>query len=194
MTLPDAPSDAALVRRMAAGDESAVGALYDRYGATLYALAVRILGDREDAEEAVMDAMAQAWSGANRYAAERGSVGAWLVVLVRSRALDRRRAGGRRLLALDRAAAAEAAPGMGGAPPPTSAAAEAGEQRARVLAALAALPEPQRVCLELAYYDGLSQSEIAARLAEPLGTVKTRTRQALIRLRERLLPLRLEQA
>lgn len=181
-------SDAALVARIAAGEEAALGQLYDRYGNTLYALAYRILGDRDDAEEVVMDALTQAWRSAATYAAGRGSVAAWLVMLGRSRALDRLRARERQARALGRAAVTDpgSPPAMGRAEPESQVAAELGERRARVLAALGELPEPQRVCIQLAYYEGLTQTEIAARLAEPLGTVKTRMRSGLIKLRESL--------
>jgi RNA polymerase sigma-70 factor (ECF subfamily) len=186
--------DRALVARVADRDGAALGALYDRYGRTLFSLAYRILGDGDDAEEVVMDAMAQAWRSAADYSSERGSVAAWLVVLVRSRALDRLRARRRQERALDRASSLtpETAPGMGSALEGAGAAAEAGDRRSRVLAALRELPESQRVCLELAYYEGLTQTQIAARLDEPLGTVKTRMRLGLIKLRESLQPAIME--
>jgi RNA polymerase sigma-70 factor (ECF subfamily) len=186
--------DRALVARVADGDGAALGALYDRYGRTLFSLAYRILGDGDDAEEVVMDAMEQAWRSAADYSPERGSVAAWLVVLVRSRALDRLRARRRQARALDRAWSLEpeAAPGMGSTLEGAGAAAEAGDRRSRVLAALRQLPESQRVCLELAYYEGLTQTQIAARLDEPLGTVKTRMRLGLIKLRESLQPAIME--
>jgi RNA polymerase sigma-70 factor (ECF subfamily) len=183
----DLAPDRELVGRLAAGDESALASLYDRHGKTLYGLAYRILTDREDAEEVVMDAFTQAWRGAGSYSAERGSVAAWLVVLVRSRALDRLRSRERRQRALGRAALVDPlapSPGMGAGPLPSDAGAERGERRERVLAVLASLPESQRRCIELAYYDGLTQTEIAERLAEPLGTVKTRVRLGLMKLRE----------
>ena len=181
-------ADRDVVARIAGGDEGAVGTLYDRHGKTLYALAYRILGDTRDAEEVVMDALAQAWRGAATYAADRGSVAAWLVVLARSRALDRLRSRSRQARAVDRAAELEPSggPAMGGKAEPASRAAEQRETRERVMAALRSLPEQQRVCIELAYYEGLTQSEIAERLSEPLGTVKTRMRLGLIKLRESL--------
>lgn len=185
---PAVVADRDLVTRMSEGDEGAVGTLYDRYGKTMYAIAYRILGDRDDAEEVVMDALAQAWRSSGTYSADRGSVAAWLVVLARSRALDRLRSRGRQALAVDRAVELEpeGALAMGRPEEAASHAAELGERRERVKAALHALPDPQRVCIELAYYEGLTQSEIAERLAEPLGTVKTRMRLGLIRLRESL--------
>lgn len=188
------PSDGVLVSRLAAGDDAALGALYDRHGATLYALAFRILADRDDAEEVVMDAMTQAWRASGTYSADRGSVAAWLVVLTRSRALDHLRSRHRQARALDRAAALETdgALAMGDQASDAGAAAEHGERRARIRAALASLPEPQRVCIELAYYQGLTQTEIAAQLGEPLGTVKTRMRLGLLKLRDTLQPLLVE--
>ncbi len=174
---------------MAQGDEGALGAIYDRHAPVLYALAYQILKDRDDAEEAVLEAFTQAWSRSTTYERARGSVAAWLVVLARSRALDRVRARTSHQRALERASVGEPdspSPAMGRPSPETSGRAEAGEQRARILSVLGQLSESQRVCIQLAYYDGLSQSEIAARLQEPLGTIKTRTRQAMLRLRDLL--------
>jgi RNA polymerase sigma-70 factor (ECF subfamily) len=192
---PGAEADGALVARMAAGEERALGALYDRYGRTLFALAYRILADRDDAEEVVLEAFTQAWRSSDRYALERGSVAAWLVVLARSRALDRLRSRERHARAMERAAGSapvEGAPGMGRPEPDTGRAAEDAERRQRVLGVLEELPEAQRVCIQLAYYDGLTQVEIAARLAEPLGTVKTRMRLGMIKLQEMLRPMAAE--
>lgn len=193
----DLVPDARLVASLAGGDEGALASLYDRHGKTLYGLAYRILGDRDDAEEVVMDAFTQAWRAAASYSADRGSVAAWLVVLARSRALDRLRARARRVRALSRAVEQDPtspSPAMGTPSVGTDDGAEAGERRDRILAVLRALPEAQRQCIELAYYDGLTQSEIAARLSEPLGTVKTRMRLGLIKLREALEPARTESA
>lgn len=189
---PRPETDTAIVSRMAGGDQRALGALYDRHGPTLFALAYRILGDRDDAEEVVMEAFTQAWRNAAGYATDRGSVVAWLVVLARSRALDRLRARDRHARAVTRAAeheGGERAPAMGAQLPATHHAAEDRERRTHVLAALQELPEPQRICIQLAYYEGLTQTEIAARLAEPLGTVKTRMRLGLIKLKETLRPM-----
>ena len=177
---PDA--DTRLVSRLAAGEIDAAGELYDRYAGQVYALARRILRNDGDAEEVVQDVFSQAWRTARRFEAARGSVIGWLLVIARTRAIDRLRA---RQSRPD--AAGDAYPETIAAPGPApSDTLLSNEQAARVREALIALPETQRVPLELAYYEGLTQPEIAARLTEPLGTIKTRMRTALKTLRERL--------
>lgn len=189
---PDVRADLDVVHRMAAGDERALAEAFDRFGTLAYSLAAAMLGDTRDAEEAVSDAFSQLWRSAGEFDASRGSLRAWIVTVVRSRALDRLRARRRaeRLVSTEEhgsgplvAAAADPAEG-----PDLNA--EGVERRARVEAALAALPARQREALHLAYFEGLSQSEIAQRLQEPLGTVKTRVRAALAKLRSLLEPLR----
>ena len=182
--------DRTLLERAAQGDEAAFEQLYDRYSAVLYALALRIAGEASDAEEIVLDSFAQAWRDATRFRPERGSVIAWLTTICRSRALDLVRARGRRGKLLDSAHAAEpdAPPAMGSAPAPGDRELDLLERRQWVADALRALSQPQRQAIELAYYDGLSHSEIAERLGEPLGTVKTRVRLAMEKLRETLRP------
>lgn len=175
-------ADNSLVQRMAAGDERALGELYDRHGRVMYALARAILGERADADEVVVDTFGQAWRGAAQFDPERGSVGAWLATIARTRALDLVRARGRRSRALERAASLSDS----GVPEPADRDAERAEARRLVTGALAGLPEPQRRAIELAYFGGLSQSEIAATLGEPLGTVKTRIRSGMTKLRELL--------
>jgi len=177
--------DHALVQRMAAGDERALGELYDRHGRVMYALACAIVGERADADEVVVDVFGQAWRGAARYEPARGSVGSWLATIARTRALDLVRARGRRSRALERAVQLS----EGGVANPVAADdapdrdAERSETRRLVTHALTDLPEPQRRAIELAYFGGLSQSEIAAQLGEPLGTVKTRIRDGMAKLR-----------
>jgi len=177
--------DHALVQRMAAGDERALGELYDRHGRAAYALACAIVGERADADEVVVDVFGQAWRGAAQFEPARGSVAGWLATIARTRALDLVRARGRRSRALERAAQLSeggvASPVAAGDPPDRDA--ERAETRRLVTRALADLPEPQRRAIELAYFGGLSQSEIAARLNEPLGTVKTRIRDGMAKLR-----------
>lgn len=182
--------DVALVRAMTGGDAVAMSAIYDRHSAQLFGLALRITREQADAEEVIVDAFAQAWREAERFDATRGPVIAWLTTIVRSRALDVARAQGRRGR-LQEAVEAEgdAVPAMGSGLPTPIAAVLAEERGTRVREALTALPAAQRTALELAYFEGLSQSEIAERLDEPLGTIKTRLRLGLRRLRELLAPL-----
>lgn len=184
-------TDDVLVRAMARGDADAMARLYDRWSAPLFGLALRITREKADAEEVVVDAFAQAWRDAGRFEAGRGSVGAWLAMIARSRALDLVRSSTRRNRLNDSASveSSDAPVAMGSRFPSPSAHVEDDERARKVREALDALPATQRATLELAYFEGLSQSEIADRLAEPLGTVKTRVRLGLRRLRELLAPL-----
>jgi RNA polymerase sigma-70 factor (ECF subfamily) len=201
--IPDAADDAALAARLAAGDERALAALYDAYSARLYALAYRILSTPQDAEEAVLDAFLQAWREAPRFDPARGTLTAWLVLITRSRALDRLRARGRLERTMDRARAlagpaddsatadpSAAGPAVGSRSADPAREVERREEDARVRAALDTLPPPIRQALDLAFFEGLTHTEIADRLGWPLGTVKTRVRGGLLRLREALRPLR----
>ena len=181
----------ALIAALAAGDERAAGRLYDRYAPMLMAVAFRITRSRADAEEVVLETLEQAWRQAQRYEQSRGSLGAWLAVIARSRAFDRVRTDQRRAR---RVVSVEEQPG--GAFPDAideSASsmdvAEASEARVLVARALGALPAAQREAVELAFYDGLSHSEVAERLGEPLGTIKTRIRMGMRKLRDMLQPL-----
>lgn len=186
--------EAELVRRMAAGDERALAEMYDRFSGSAYSLALAVVREPADAEEVVADTFAQVWRSAARFDAKRGSVAAWVHLIARTRALDRLRARKRRVQLMDRAAR-ESEEGLAvpvAAPAPADGAVEQGELRQLVLASLAQLPEPQRRVIEMAYYGGLSQSEIAADLHEPLGTVKTRMRTGMEKLRAALAPLRQE--
>lgn len=190
-SLPGADRDRDLVLRMRAGDEHALGALYDRWAAMVHALVMRVLDDADEAEEVVEETFWQAWRQAERYEPSRGAVSTWLVTMARSRALDRLRAARRsREDAWSRLGDGEAedrAPraGQDVAADPQQAA-EAAERRTRVMTALDALPAEQRDTITLAYFGGLSQSEIAERTGQPLGTVKTRTRLAMEKLRGQL--------
>lgn len=188
--LADSTHDRALLARAARGDERAVAGLFDRYGRVLYAVAFRISGERADAEEIVSDAFAQAWRDAPRFDAERGSVPAWLTMITRSRALDLVRARNRRHEANRRAAAGhpEGTPGAASPVDDPATAVDQAERRVQVLAALDALTTEQRTAIELAFYGGLTHSEIADQLGEPLGTVKSRIRAGMQKLRESLRP------
>jgi len=161
---------------------SAIGELYDRYASILFPLALRIVRDRAEAEDVVHDAFVTVSDRAGQYSPERGSVAAWLVTLVRNLSIDRTRRRDRRgALARDVFAYEPVAPVQG----PESLTAEAGE-RARIRRALAALPEAQRTTLEVAFFEGLSYPEIAARESVPLGTIKSRAARAILALREAL--------
>ena len=183
----DAMWDVAIVEQMAGGDESALGALYDRWADAVNALVVRIVRDEAEAEEVVEAVFWQAWQQAGRYTSDRGVPGAWLLTIARSKSLDRLRSLRRRR---DEQPADESIfdkqPAVGD---PLSIL-DSNERAAHVSLALRQLPDEQREVLDLAYFDGLSQSEIAERLGLPLGTVKTRARLALRKMRDRLDALR----
>jgi RNA polymerase sigma-70 factor (ECF subfamily) len=178
-------ADVDLMRRVAQQDQAAFEALYDRYAALVYGVTLKVLGSRPDAEEVVLDVFAQAWRTAGRYDPQRGRVDAWLLVIARSRSLDKLRARQRdgKVVEASEAKAAEA-------PVVTISGPEKdlliAERRAAVVAALEDLPAAQRLPLELAYYKGLSQTEIAEATGEALGTVKTRMRLGMGKLREAL--------
>ncbi len=174
---PAGAADEALLRRVAAGDALALRQLYDRCAPTVLALALRILHNRAEAEDILQDAFLEAWKRARNFDARRGSATAWILAIARSRALDGLRAKG----SADRAAQAAAREEVLPLPPPIESA-EQRQERDRLQRALSALPPEQRETLELAYFEGLTQSEIAARTGDPLGTVKTRCRLALDKL------------
>jgi RNA polymerase sigma-70 factor (ECF subfamily) len=194
MTLPppdlETP-DGTLLARIAAGDERALGDLYDRYGRMAYSLACAIARDPADAEEIVADAFAQVWRSAATFDPARGSAVAWLATIVRTRGLDFLRAQRRRARTIERAAALadDDAPLLAPAPESAERGVELSEAQTLVRRSLAELPAPQRRVIELAYFGGLSQTEIAARLSEPLGTAKTRMRSGMEKLRQALGPL-----
>ena len=172
-------SDESLLARVASGDDDALGSLYDRFGRVSYGLALRILRDERLAEDAVQDAFIAVWRQAASFRPERANARTWVLTFVHRRAVDLVRREERR----------RAEPLEPESEPASGTAAEAAELRARreaVQRALAQLPEEQRRPIELAYYGGLSQSELAERLGEPLGTIKSRMFTGLKRLRELL--------
>ena len=178
---------AALIREAAAGDQQALASLYDATSRAVYGLLLRILADASAAEEVLLDVYAQVWRPAGAYSAERGTPLAWLTTIARSRAIDRLRRGRleqQRTGPLDLTTAQIAAAGAS-----VEEEVEAREKGAIVRAALDALAPEQREVIELAYYGGMSHSEIAAARGLPLGTVKTRTRLGMMRLREMLRPV-----
>lgn len=178
--MSEAELDRSCMDRMRAGDVRALEELYDRHTPMLYSLVLRIVGRAADAEEVLQDAWVQAWKRAETWEGERGTVAAWLLTLARSRAIDRIRS-----VAARRRAETSAPPPDPPVDRDEPAANVSDRQRSeRVSAALATLNPRQREVLELGYFGGLSQSEIAARLDAPLGSVKSWTRQGLMRLRE----------
>jgi RNA polymerase sigma factor (sigma-70 family) len=174
-------SDEALVALVARGDEDALAELYDRVGRIAYGLALRVLRDERLAEDAVQEAFLQVWRSAATYRAERAKASTWVLTLVHRRAVDLVRREERR-----QAEPLTDESVLGPAPEQTEEAAWLRFERERVQAALAELPDVQREALELAYYGGFSQSELADRLGVPLGTIKSRMFAGLSRLRELL--------
>jgi RNA polymerase sigma-70 factor (ECF subfamily) len=173
--------DVKLLKAIAARDEAALAQLYDRYRTILFGLLMRILNNREEAGDVLQEVFLQVWRKAGDFDENRGRPFTWLVTLGRSRAIDRLRT----LAARDRVAEASAKEAVEDF---SDAATDAfkSEQRGLVNKALAQLPDEQKRPLMLAYFDGLTQSEIAARLGAPLGTVKTRMRTGMMNLRELL--------
>ena len=178
----NAGEDAALLARIAGDDPDALGELYDRYGRVVFGVLYRLLGAPEAAEEVTQDAFHAVWQRAATYRADRGAVRTWLLAIARNAAIDWRRTKGKRI---EREAAIDEA-------------AELVEEirvddrviarlRAeRVREAVASLPDEQRIVLSLAFWSGLSQTEIAERTGTPLGTVKSRVRLGMTKLRDRL--------
>ena len=181
-------SDEALVSLVASSDEQALAELYDRFGRVAYGLALRILRDEALAQDAVQEAFLGVWRSADRYLPERAKASTWILTLVHRRAVDLvRREDRRRGEPLD------------DAPEPVALSTVEGEatlgfQRRVVQEALKGLPADQREALELAYYGGLTQSELAERLGQPLGTIKSRMFMGLARLRDLLVQAGLEES
>jgi RNA polymerase sigma-70 factor, ECF subfamily len=176
-------ADRLIVERMARGDGAALAEFYDRHGRVVFSLAARILSDQSDAEDLTQDVFALAWSNAARYDPARGAVAAWLLVIARTRAIDKLRARRVRpaIAAENELLRLDAIPDR--APSVEMIVADR-QMSGRVRDALAGLPADQRLALELAYFEGLSHSEIGERTGTPLGTIKTRIRTGLMRLRQ----------
>jgi RNA polymerase sigma factor (sigma-70 family) len=170
-------SDEELLEAIAAGDDAALGTLYDRFGRAAYGIALRILRDRALAEDAVQEAFLAVWRSADSYRRERAKPATWVMTLVHRRAVDLVRREHRR-----RSEPLEDPPEEGG--PGVDEEVDLHGRRAAVQHALQQLPDDQRQALELAYYGGYTQSELAERLGVPLGTIKSRMFTGLTRLRE----------
>ena len=168
-------SDAMLVSAIRSGDEQAMAQLYDRYSPIIYSVALRVLGDTGAAEDVLQDVFMQLWRNPGAFDSSRGSLGAWLAVITRNRSIDTLRK--RRPESDMEDVVLSVEPDMAGD-------ADRTRVRERVRAALEGMPDAQRKALELAYYEGLTHSEIAAKTGEPLGTIKTRIRAGLMTLRK----------
>ena len=178
--------DPSLLARVAKGDHQAFSQLYDHSSTLLFTLAIRILGNHDEAAELLQDVYLEVWRKVSRYDVGRGTPAAWLVTLTKSRAIDRLRARAARGQQATNSLEAETAAQVADAgPSPFEGQAEQ-ELRVAVGAAVAGLPQAQQQAIELAYYEGLSHTEIAARLNQPLGTVKTRIKLGMSKLRDGL--------
>ncbi len=175
----DEPSDESLLLRVAESDRDAFELLYQRYVRSIFGLALRKLGDRAQAEEVVQEAFTSVWRSAESYQPERGSAGGWLYTVARNATVDRMRRNGR----VDTSAELPELESLESGPAER---AEQADAAWRLHRALEGLNSKEREVIELAYWSGLSQSEVAGYLNQPLGTVKTRTRHALARLAELL--------
>lgn len=185
---PQQIADRETLARVVRGDTSAFSELYDRLSGPLYSLAVRMLGDANDAQDALQDAFLQIWRRAATYDPEQSSVFSWAVLLTRSKVIDRLRARGRRLrVVVSSIDDEESQIQSADASTAESAAdtADRNEAAGRVRAILSKLPMEQREAIELAFFTGLTHHEIAAQLSQPLGTIKARIRRGLLKLRGR---------
>lgn len=187
MSTQQTTDDTSLIEQIARGEDAALSALYDRYARILFGLSLKIVGTPEEAEEVVLDVFAQVWRTAERYDIMRARVDSWLFMIARSRSLDRVRA--RVRVQRDQEASAEllVLNDAAKASDPERDALVA-DRRKTVLAAIADLPVPQREAIELVYYEGLTHLEVSERTGDPLGTIKTRVRLGLGKLRESLAP------
>jgi RNA polymerase sigma-70 factor (ECF subfamily) len=167
--------DTALVSAIRSGDQGAMAALYDRYSSIVYSVALRVLGDTGAAEDILQDVFMQLWRNPGSFDSSRGSLGAWLAVISRNRAIDalRRR---RPESDVDDVVVSVA--------PDLAAEADRARVAEKVRGLLGTMPVPQRAALEMAYFEGLTHTEIAAKTGEPLGTIKTRIRAGLTALRK----------
>ncbi len=175
--------DAALVQALVDGASDALSDLYDRYSGMLLGLAYRVLGDTADAEEVLQEAFLQVWNQADRYDPSRSSVSTWLVLITRSRAIDRLRS---RRVEERTIGAAQKENARTHTSPEGVRDVFKQERRRRLLEEMGNLPPEQRRVLEMAFFQGMTQSEIASKTAIPLGTVKTRTLLAVKKLRKAL--------
>lgn len=181
------PSWAALLARVGGADQSALAQLYDASSPAVFGLTLRILGDRAAAEEVTLDVYTQVWKTASQYTPERGAASSWLLMLARSRSIDRLRSRARRDQDRETPLEAQVTEVADPAPTPEQTSVEAARRQV-IQSALGTLDPRQREAIDLAFFSGFSHREIATRLGQPLGTVKTRIRLGMVRLRELLEP------
>ena len=174
--------DKAALERMARGDQSGLAEVYDRHGRLVYSLALRIVRDRGEAEDVTQEVFVQAWRQANRFDTTRGSVAGWLLTMARTRAIDLIR----RRRVRPQPGADDIVVETKDDSPAQDVQLEWGQRAEAIQEAMGSLPLLQRLAIELAFFEGLTQAEIAEQLEVPLGTVKTRIRQGLLKLRDRL--------
>lgn len=167
--------DLATVTAMRSGDQSALAELYDRYSSVVYAVALRVLGDSGAAEDVLQEVFLQLWRNPGAFDAARGSLGAWLAVITRNRSIDALRR---------RRPETDIEDVIVSVAPDLAAAADRSRAAEKVRGVLGSMPVPQRTALEMAYFEGMSHSEIASKTGEPLGTIKTRIRSGLLALRK----------
>lgn len=178
--------ESALAEAMANGDTQAVEVLYDRYSRAVFSFALRILGDRAHAEELLQEVFFRAWRQSHRFSSQRGSFISWLLSITHNMAIDEIRKQNRRPKRADSDDPVRMLGNLSDGDPPVEEQAEIALARDRIRQALTLLPESQRSAIELAYFRGMTQREIAELQGEPLGTVKTRMRLALRKLRDHL--------
>jgi RNA polymerase sigma-70 factor, ECF subfamily len=177
--------DAALIERIRGGDRTAFVAFYDRYSPLLFSVAARVLGERKEAEDVLQEVMLVIWNKSGDYDPQLGTLSSWAVTVTRNKALDRLRARTRRLRLIEEAAILAEDTDVTSYPSANEIV--HGRERAELLRdAMKELPADQRMAIELAFFTGLSQSDIATRLQQPLGTIKARIRRGMLRLREQL--------
>lgn len=180
MSAPSTSQVAYLIQQVANRDREAFSQLYDHFSSPVFTLATRMLKVRSDAEDLLQEVFVQVWRQAANYSEDRGSPMAWIINIARSRAIDKIRS----IRRMEKSFVLTEDPARAESTENVESSAAESEAKLAMNSALANLPEAQRKVLELAYFDGLTQTEIAERLAEPLGTIKTRMRSGIQRLRE----------
>jgi RNA polymerase sigma-70 factor (ECF subfamily) len=183
--VPEPNQDAELIARIRGGERAAFVTFYDRYSMLLLSVAAQVLGERKEAEDVLQEVMLVIWNRSGDYDPQLGTLASWAVAVTRNKALDRLRARARRLRLVQEFAVQAENPGASASPSANEVL--HGRERAELLhEAMKSLPPDQRSAIELAFFSGLSQSDIATRLQQPLGTVKARIRRGMLRLRELL--------